>query len=267
MRCRNCHTAMMDTDRECPACHASAASATAAPPGPFRSPSGLVNALPVFGGAAGGLLAGAIIASQNAGSGSARGYQQSSASSGAGSQKWLFGLVLVLGGGFLLLAGFLQFAATWALAHRETRKVTAAELCQMKDTESAPAWMEYAFAESKPIDLTVKRRRLGYGGDVDARCLLVRVDEKWLLASVPTRFEGDKLVGRLLPLESVATQSLAEHISKVQPDLSTLLPYEFNAVDGSAKDQQTRYGSSGVLGVAGVLGLWFGLGLFSSKRP
>src|SRR5262245_27689802 len=65
MRCRNCHTVMMDTDPECPSCHASAASATAPPPGPMsNNPSGLLMTLPIFGGAIGGAIYGAITASQ-----------------------------------------------------------------------------------------------------------------------------------------------------------------------------------------------------------
>jgi len=60
MRCRNCHTVMMESDLSCPTCHASAASATAAAPGPFSSPSGMSTLLPIFGGAIGGALYGAL---------------------------------------------------------------------------------------------------------------------------------------------------------------------------------------------------------------
>jgi hypothetical protein len=69
MRCRNCHTQLMDTDAVCPSCHASRASATSAAPGEFTKPSALVNVLPMFGGAIGGAIAGAMIASSGAGSG------------------------------------------------------------------------------------------------------------------------------------------------------------------------------------------------------
>ena len=32
--------------------------------------------------------------------------------------------------------------------------------------------------------------RLGLGGDVEARCLLIRVEDKWLMATVTPAFEG-----------------------------------------------------------------------------
>src|SRR5215470_14643894 len=61
MRCKNCHTVMMDTDLECPSCHASVASATAAPPQPGGGkPNGLLMLLPIFGGALGGLAYAAL---------------------------------------------------------------------------------------------------------------------------------------------------------------------------------------------------------------
>jgi len=69
----------------------------------------------------------------------------------------------------------------------------------------------------------------------------VRVEDKWLIASVAAGFEGNQLVGRLLPLDAAASHSLLERIRRIEPDPSALLPYEFNGVDGSASDQRIRY--------------------------
>jgi hypothetical protein len=54
----------MEADPECPVCHASAASATAAPPSAAESNSGLLKLLPIFGGAAGGLVYAALASPQ-----------------------------------------------------------------------------------------------------------------------------------------------------------------------------------------------------------
>src|SRR5688572_16764717 len=102
MRCKNCHTAMMDTDANCPSCHATAESALAAPPEQGGStPNGLWLLLPLFGGALGGLAYGAVMAAH--GNGAAR------SGSLAGSWtaiKWVVGLVLILLGALFLICAF-----------------------------------------------------------------------------------------------------------------------------------------------------------------
>lgn len=259
MRCRNCHTVMMDSDQICPSCGASAASATAAPPAlGGGKPNGLLLLLPMFGGALGGLAYGALTAGQNQAPARA-----SSSSSGWRLCKGIFGVLLIVFGGLFLVAASVHFAETWRIAHRQPKLMTSAELSRTFDPGSAPAWIAYSFAESKPANLTVPRRRLGHGGDVQARCLFVRVDDKWLLASVDTGFRGDRLVGRLLPIES-SPDSLIERIRKDRSSPSPLLPYEFNAIDGSASDQQVRYTGAGLVSVFGVLGLCLGTCLLGS---
>lgn len=266
MRCRNCHTVMMESDLECPVCHASAARATAAPPGPSEKPNGLLLLLPIFGGAVGGLAYAALASSEpGAPSGGPRGPH---AARGPSRLKRVIGGVLIALGGLFLVLAFVHFWGTWEIARRQPQVLTAAELGQTKKTESAPAWIAYTFAESKPSELTVTRRRLANGGDVQARCLLVRVDDKWLVASVAPGFEGDCLVGRLVPHDSPATKSLIEQVRKLEPKVSSLLPFEINAVDGSASDQRLRYTAAAMIGFFGLLGLSVGLLLFRrGRRP
>src|SRR5438309_177008 len=111
MRCRNCHTVMMDTDPECPSCHSSAARATAAPPElGGGKPNGLLMMLPMFGGAIGGLLyAGLAGSGASASSGGSRG------TGGLSTVKWAFGLFLIVGGGLFLILASVHAWGTWTV--------------------------------------------------------------------------------------------------------------------------------------------------------
>jgi hypothetical protein len=179
----------------------------------------------------------------------------------------MFGVVLTLGGGLLLLLAVLHFWDTWKIARREPKVVTAAELCRTKSAKSAPAWMAYTFGQSQPTELTVTRHRLGYGGDVEARCLLVRAQDKWLVASVAPGFHGHTLVGRLLPLDSSLSKSLVQRVRKLESNPFALVPYEFHAVDGCPSDQQLRYISAGWMAFFGLGGLVLGMRLLRGGRP
>jgi hypothetical protein len=224
--------------------------------------------LPVFGGAIGGAIAGGIMAATAPSS--SGGYGGHGATRSSSSLRWVFAILFILVGGFFALGALVLFCDTWKIAQRVPEEVTAAELLRTKDAKSPPApWIAYSFGESKPTKLTVTRRRLGHGGEVKASCLLVRVEDKWLLASVAPGFEDSQLVGRLVPLDS-SSQALIEQIPKAEPKSDAkplaLLPYEFNGVDGSASDQQGRYIGAAGCGVLGLLGLLVGLRLACGKR-
>jgi hypothetical protein len=265
MRCRNCHTVMMDTDPECPTCHASVASATSAAPGVITKPSPWINLLPAFGGAAGGLLAGVLISATSSNGVPSSGRYPAARSSG--SLRRVFGTLFAIVGGLFLAAAVVQFSNTWKIAHRQPKTTAAAELLQENSKSPTTAWLAYDFAESKPTTVTVKRQRLGHGGDVKAQCLLVRVADKWLLASVAPGFEGNRLVGRLVAFDS-SSEPLLEQLRQAAPEASLMLPYEFNGVDGSASDQRDRYLGAAFVGVLGALGLLGGLRLlFGKRRP
>jgi hypothetical protein len=256
---------MMDSDPECPSCHSSAARATAPPPGLSGKALGLALLLPIFGGAIGGALyAGLAVGGATASEG---GSHVSSGTGGSSTVKWIFGLFCVIGGGLFLVLACVHFCDTWDVVRREPAAATAADLCRKEYAKSAPGWIVYTFAESKPAELTVTRHRLGHGGDVQARCLLVRVEDKWLVATVAPGFEGNDLVGRLLPVDSPSSQSLIERLRKRDPN-TALLPYEFNGVDGSASDQRICYMAAGWIAFFGVLGLSLGLYLLcGGRRP
>lgn len=265
MRCKNCHTVMMDTDSHCVSCRAPAESATAAPPeqtGDGNGP-GMLILLPMFGGALGGLVAGLIYAGMHSGSTPAR----ASAPTGtARSIRLWIGAVLTLVGGLFVLLAMIQYQKTRGIAEREPTVATAADLCRKDYADKAPPWIVYTFTESKPLTDTVTRRRLAYGGDVTAHCLLVRVNNRWLVATVAAGFEGNELVGRLIPVETPSSQSLIERVRSRESDPSAVLPFEFNAVDGCESDQQARYTRAGWIGGIALAGAVLGLFLLFSGR-
>lgn len=264
MRCKNCHTVMMDTDSHCVSCRAPAESATAAPPEQTGDTGlGMLILLPMFGGALGGLAAGLIHAGMNSRSTPAR----ASAPTGtARSIRLWIGAVLTLVGGLFVLLAMLQYHKTRAIAEREPTVATAADLCRKDYPEKAPPWIVYTFTESKPLPDTVTRRRLGYGGEVTAHCLLVRVNDRWLVATVAAGFEGNELVGRLLPVESPSSQALIERVRSSEPHPSAVLPFELNAVDGCESDQHARYTRAGWIGGIALAGAVLGLFLLFSGR-
>jgi hypothetical protein len=239
---------MMDTDAYCPSCHATAESALAAPPEQGGSaPNGLWMLLPIFGGALGGLAYGAVMAAHgNTGASRGPGLAESWK-----TIKWILAILLILGGGLFLVIAFFHVNATMEIVSREAKPVTPAELRTKAFVDAPPPWVSYAFDESMPVDEIVTRRRLGHGGDVKAKCILVRVESRWLLATVADGFEGNELVGRIMPIDSPTSQPLIERLRGQQSDPKTILPYEFNAIEGCPSDQQARYTAAAVIGAIG----------------
>jgi hypothetical protein len=257
----------METDLVCPSCRTSWERATAAPPElTGGEPSPLLKMLPIFGGAMGGLLYAGLVSAQAHPYGS--GPTRSSGTNSAGPLKRVFGVLLLLAGGLFLVLAIVHACDTWNIARRQPAVATAADLCRKEYTQAAPEWIAHTFTEAVPTQLTVTRQRLGVGGEVEARCLLVRVEDRWLLATVAPGFDGNQLVGRLIPFDSPSARGLVAQLQKLAPNLSVLLPYEFNGVDGSASDQRIRYTAAGLIGVFGLLGLWLGRYLLrKGRRP
>ncbi len=159
------------------------------------------------------------------------------------------------------------FYNTWQIAKWVPKEVTAAELRQTRDPKSYPApWLAFTLEASKPAEMNVTRHRLNHGGDVEARGLFVPVEDTWMFVSVAPGFEGNRLVGRLYPLDPAQSKSLVEQIRKVEPNATSLLPYEFNAVDGCESDRRERYTGAAVCAVLGVLGVGLGLLLRRTRQ-
>jgi hypothetical protein len=137
--------------------------------------------------------------------------------------------------------------------------VTAAELGRPDFAASAPDWIRFTFAESKPTGVAVKRIRQSGGVEADARCLLVRVDSHWLVATVPPGFEGNELTGYVVPIDPATSRPMLELIVKAQPKVTAILPFEFNGVEGSPSDQRLRYTVAAILGCVGLVGALLGV--------
>jgi hypothetical protein len=168
----------------------------------------------------------------------------------------------MLGGALFLFIGPVLFYDTWKVAQRTPRLLTAPELSRKEGPGSlAGAWSAYTFEDSKPTGVMVTRHRLGLGGDVEARCLLVRVQDKWLMATVTPAFEGNQLVGRL---NTAPSKDLIQQVAKIEP---SLLPYEFNAVDGNANDQRLLYIRSAWYAGFGLLGVLLGMRMLIRRQP
>jgi hypothetical protein len=257
----------MDTDPVCPGCHASIASATSAAPGEIKKVPGWVNMFPIFGGAIGGAVGGAIAGAMMADSGGRSYSRAAPATRGSSSVKRMLGLLFLLGGFLFLVIAPVLFYDTWKIAQWVPKEVAAAELRQTKDPKSYPGpWLAYTFEASKPAEMSVKRQRLNHGGDVEARGLFVPVEDAWMFVSVAPGFEGNRLVGRLSPLDPTLSKSLVERLRKVEPNATALLPYEFNAVDGCESDRRQRYTGAAVCAFLGLLGVGPGLLLCRKRR-
>jgi hypothetical protein len=141
---------------------------------------------------------------------------------------------------------------TWNLGQRQPTAVTAADLCRKDFAESAPELVSFIFSESKPTNVTVKRKGPDSSVEVEARCLLVRAGDKWLIATVAPGFAGNEVVGRPITLDPAASRSLLEQMGKEKPKQSQLLPYEFEALEGSASELKSRYMGAGLLAAIGL---------------
>ncbi len=268
MRCRKFHTVLMDSDPECPVCHA----APIAGPGvaDYKSDSSGNAGVRALVGFAGGLVGLAIYDSLTS-SGSdqqpARGSRGRAAgprprrSSGAG-RRFVGLVVLCLGVGLVVL-GVQQFLDIRDAVPQKPHVVTAAELVKAEGPEAPPeGWISYTFTKGKDTGFRIARRRLARSGEVQATIVIVQVEEKWLIASVPPDFDSNRLVGRLQPLDPPASQDLVRRIRQGQPTPINLLPYELNAVDSSESDQRTGYIMAGCFGLIGLLGSLQGLCMF-----
>ena len=180
--------------------------------------------------------------------------------------KTLFGVFFILGGALFMVVSFVQFNATRDISQRVPTVATPAELRTRSYVEKPPSWVSYPFEESKPFDEIVTRRRAGLGGDVQAKCILVKVETRWLIATVDKDFDGNELVGRILPVDSPISQSLIDRVRKEQDDPKTILPYEFFAVEGCPGDQSFRYTVVGWMGGIGLAAFAAGLYLLFAGR-
>jgi hypothetical protein len=264
MRCRNCHTVMMDTEPECPACHAPAYAAPGVADYKGGNDDAGLRTLIGLGGGAVGLALYEMATSGGGGqqaAGPARVGYAPGRPSGNGPLKRLLGLLFLLAGGAFLVVSVQHLINHRTVLSQSPRAVTAAEIRKAEKPSAAPGgWLSLTFEKGQQTGLSVVRRRPG-GLEVQATYLLVQAEDKWLLATVPSGFNSNRLVGRLYVLPPSTSEELVGRIRETQPTAPppALLPYEFEALDGDENEQRTQYYAAGIVAVVALLGLGLGL--------
>lgn len=165
MRCLNCQTVLMDTDRRCPMC------GMATPIGRAAASSLQVRA--AFDPAA------------------RRQFY---------IMKWVLGLLGVVVGAALAGGGILIYLDLQQNPPKP-QKLTAAELVKISKPEENTDWV--SFAPDKMLDTGVTYKKLRSGQET-SRFLLVKAQDRWLMVKVPPGFNKLHVEGKLNTLDTVA---------------------------------------------------------------
>jgi hypothetical protein len=146
------------------------------------------------------------------------------------------------------------------LPEDQPKAITAAELWQLDGAASLPTHqVVFTVQRAKPTGLQRVRSRRQGGPEKTAYIFLLQVQDKWLVAAVPSGFSGSRLVGRLERLDSPGSQRLVEEIVEDTPDSPVLMSYELNTVDSVDKERPVRVAAVGLLAGLGLLGCFQGL--------
>lgn len=252
MRCRNCHTVLMRTDRVCPSCF------TVTPNMGMPAPN--ADIVPGRTGILGEATA-------DVWSRLAR----------VPALKWTIGLFLFLVAGGVMLLGLNCYFSYQAEEGRGPREVTAAELIDLPNHgPMSDPWLSYSFPQA--CETTVRLEKKSVGNQYAySRFILVQVQDRWLAAQVSPDFRGNKLVGRVQRLGTWDGASYEKNLdAKIINDIRVgnpdkfdgLLPYQVNAV--LPYQSKIRGGYMMALGIAlgGLIIGGLGLTILQAKpRP
>src|SRR5262249_45229424 len=148
MRCLNCNTALMATDRVCPSCRMATPNMVSVP---RRK----------------GLLEGktAVVGSKLA---------------TVPGLKWVVGIFLFLVAGAVVLLALGCFFTYQSEGERGPREFTAAELCNLTNHDSLPdPWISYTFSNSSETAMRLEKTLLAKH-QAYSRFILVQVQDRWL---------------------------------------------------------------------------------------
>lgn len=225
MRCLNCHTGMMATDTRCPACG-------------MASPLGQAAATSL----------------------EARAANDPEARRKFIFKNWAIAVVVFLGGLPVTAIGALMFFDA-RTNHPKARDVDAADLIRIDRPESMPDWISYN--SDRCIDTGAQYVKLR-SRQTTSKFLLLKVQDRWLLAKVDPRFNGWRVEGKLTGLDSVVLPKVREAYPH---EASRVLPYMFDGEYDIAATQRQNSILGGAVAVFGMLMLGHGLGRFIAKPP
>ena len=151
-------------------------------------------------------------------------------------------------GGTMVMIGLGLLAWQWSWINEVNRgpvPITEAELRQLDDPSALrDTYVTFNFTETKETGLGVKR-----GAKWESKYLLVRVQDRWVLASVPAEYGGSQITGRLSRLDARGSKFDANALAQIRSLFPNhqLAPFCFQA----SQDQQSAAGS--LVTVVGLL--------------
>jgi hypothetical protein len=188
--------------------------------------------------------------------------------------KWVVGLFLFLVAGAVILLALGCFFTYQSDGERGPREVTADELRNLTDLNALPdPWISYSFPKASETAVRLEKVSLG-NHQAYSRFILVQVQDRWLVAQVPSAFTGNKLVGKVERLGSwdgrtyeknldskIITQVMASNPDKVD----RILPFQVNTVTPYQSKTRSGYLLAGVIALGGLLLGGMGLTIIRAK--
>jgi hypothetical protein len=138
---------------------------------------------------------------------------------------------------------------------REPIAIDPAQLCAAESLDQLPTPF-VTLPVPRFLDTGVRLQRQTYAvKTIECDYVVIPVADKWLIAEVPTDFEGKELTGYLAPWTSgLEAEALAAVRGKIAPEsLNELLPYQFEAGHDLQAASRLLVTASAVLIIIGLV--------------
>jgi hypothetical protein len=143
---------------------------------------------------------------------------------------------------------------------KEPVEITAAEIGKVNRPEELPArWVAFTFEKSVPTRFATIE---AVSNRVEHVYLMVEVGDRWLLAAVPNKFEGNRLAGVLKTIPAFEFDDM--YTATMDTHKGQLMPFQFDAVPNPGGD--IKHAFYGLLGASAVCGLFGLMGVFYSIK-
>ena len=172
--------------------------------------------------------------------------------------RWFCAIVALLFGGALLLVALAMFLGAQDSNQRGPRVVKADELRKLQDPSSLPdPWVSYTAPKVIDTNIVV---RLGRKRNSAVRYLLLKVEDRWLLARVQPRHTGNKVEGSLTVLSGPNFDRVSKEVYMLAPaKASKLLPYHLDGQYDYGVNGRTMMIVAGFVALFGAMIGWAGL--------